>query len=136
MTRTPLKIVEAIAHTLTARENCRKDNREWFERHTETLRNIEKELPSGSGIDAGTTIDLDASTPAKIVLLTSFHHMSDGFYDGWTEHKITVRPSFVGRLEMTIGGRDRNDIKDYLGQVFDHVLLSDTPASVYARLED
>jgi hypothetical protein len=44
-----------------------------------------------------------------------------GGYDGWTEHTITVTPSFRG-FDLTISGRDRNDIKDYLHQTFDHVL--------------
>jgi len=41
-----------------------------------------------------------------------------GFYDGWTEHRITVKPSLAFGFELTISGRDRNEIKDYLSDVF------------------
>ncbi len=73
-------------------------------------------LPSGSGIDRGTK--LVSASASKIVLECSFHHMDEhGFYDGWTEHRITVRPTFSG-LDVTISGRNRNDIKEYLHEVY------------------
>lgn len=76
-------------------------------------------LPSGSGIDAGTTIDLAASTPDRIVLTMSFHHMNDGgFYDGWTDHTIVVRPSLAFGVDLRVTGRNRNEIKDYLHDVY------------------
>ncbi len=79
-------------------------------------------LPHGSGIDCGTSVAFDASKPDKIVLHTSFHHMDEqGGYSGWTEHKVTVEPSFQG-IDITISGRNRNDIKDYLTEVFDGAL--------------
>lgn len=113
-----------IASLLIARENCRTSgNAEWFQRHTDALETIEREfLPSGSGIDSGTTIDLAKSKPDRIILQAGYHHMADsGMYDGWTEHRITVRPAFSG-LELTIGGRNRNDIKSYLHDVYAHAL--------------
>jgi len=121
----PVPLYRTIAQLLMARENCRRSNNgEWLERHTDTLRRIAKDcLPSGSGIDSGTTIDLDKSTADRIVLQTSFHHMNDGgMYDGWTEHTITVRPSLAFGCELTISGRDRNEIKDYLGELYTCVL--------------
>lgn len=77
-------------------------------------------LPSGSGIDSGTK--LESASATKIVLTAGFHHMNEnGYYDGWTEHKITVRPVFGG-LDITISGRNRNDIKEYLHQVYHDAL--------------
>jgi len=73
-------------------------------------------LPSGSGIDSGTK--LVSASASKIVLECSFHHMSEhGYYDGWTEHRITVRPTFDS-LDIHISGRNRNDIKEYLYEVY------------------
>lgn len=96
---------------------------EWVADAKRNLQKLAAELPSGSGLDNGTGIDVDASRPDKIVLLTAFHHMNeDGMYDGWTEHKITVKPSFVFGLDIAISGRDRNEIKEYLAQAFDHAL--------------
>lgn len=76
--------------------------------------------PSGSGIDAGTTFNFDESKVEKLVFNTSFHHMNEnGFYDGLTEHKVIVTPSFCMYPAVRITGRDRNFIKDYLADVFD-----------------
>ena len=38
-------------------------------------------------------------------------------YDGWTEHTVTVTPSFSG-FNMRISGRNRNDIKDHMHETF------------------
>lgn len=87
---------------------------------------IEREaLPSGSGIDSGTRIDRDQSKPNRIVLDFSFHHMDEhGYYDGWTQHRAIVTPSLTAHsgFELRITGRDRNQLKDYLHDVFDTAL--------------
>lgn len=118
-------LIHAIAETLSAYKNCdRSGNTEWRVRHTARLAQLAARLPSGSGIDAGTTIDVDASTTDRIVLNTSFHHMHEGgMYDGWTDHRIVVRPSFIGTIDIRISGRNRNAIKDYLSDVFTQTLL-------------
>jgi len=87
------------------------------------LDTIEKEyLLSGSGFDAGTTIDRDKSTPQKIVLNTSFHHMSEhGYYLKWSEHQIIITPTFDG-FDLVVKGRDFRDIKEYIGETFDAAL--------------
>ena len=118
-----------IASVIQARRNCADDvngmpsKAEWFDRWTDRIIYIERNLlPSGSGIDNGTKIDLDASHAGKIVLTCGYHHMNDGgYYDGWTEHTITITPSFSG-INLRISGRNRNDIKDYLHDVFNFSL--------------
>lgn len=119
-----MNTVQAIANALYARENCRKSgNVEWFARWTERLGDLASSLPSGAGIDCGTTIDLERSTPNRIILALSFHHMDDGgMYDGWTDHEIWVRPDFALGMTLRITGRDRNGIKDYLGDVYAEAL--------------
>ncbi len=127
--KTTQTIIQAISTTIDARARCQDTgNTEWFERWTERLQALQAELPSGSGWDNGTTIDLDRSKPNRIVLYGSFHHMDDsGSYDGWTEHEIIVTPAFSG-VDVKVTGRNRNDIKDYLAEMFDHVLSSPAPA--------
>lgn len=117
-------VAARIASLLQAIENCNKSgNWEWRDRHTESLRAIQKQLPSGSGIDSGTTIDMDRSTPERIVLVADFHHMNDaGMYDGWTAHTVIVRASLLFGLDIRISGRDRNGIKEYLGDVYREAL--------------
>jgi hypothetical protein len=81
-------------------------------------------MPSGSGWDMGTKIDLDASHATKLVFYGEYHHMNDGgYYDGWTAHTITVTPSFHG-INIRVSGRNRNDIKDYLAETFDYALCT------------
>jgi len=87
--------------------------------------NLTEMLPSGSGIDSGITIDDEASTAEKLVLNLSFHHMDDGgFYDGWTDHTVTVTPSWEG-INVDIDGDDRDGIHDYLGEMLRYCLSQD-----------
>lgn len=121
-------VIREIAARLAAIINCDKSGNSGARaNHMLVLRYIERELlPSGSGIDSGTQIDFDKSKPESVRLNTSFHHMDDGgTYDGWTEHTVTIRPSFVYGLDITISGRNRNDIKDYLAQTFDGALSAE-----------
>jgi len=104
------------------------DGADWVQTHTERLRALARDrLPSGSGLDSGTEIDLERSTGEKIVLTTSYHHMNEaGLYDGWTDHTITVRASLVHGIELKISGRDRGQIKDHLAELYDAALTAPT----------
>jgi hypothetical protein len=46
----------------------------------------------------------------------------NGFYDGWTDHTITIRPDLVFQFDMRISGRNKNEIKDYIAECFFHAL--------------
>ncbi len=94
----------------------RSGNKDWASKWKLRLIGLQKLLPSGSGIDAGTK--LVSVTETTIKLDCSFHHMNDaGMYDGWTQHRITVTATFGG-YKVTVGGRNRNQIKDYLCDVY------------------
>lgn len=84
-------------------------------------------LPSGSGFDNGTELDLERSNPQRLVFKTSFHHMTEGSYDGWTEHSVTVRPSFLFGREIAVSGRNRNQIKDYIAETFESAMAAPAP---------
>ena len=120
-----------IADAVTARANCiaREARGEsptpspwsdiWSERLEQAARDL---LPSGSGFDAGTKIDLDASRADRVTLKTAFHHMdAHGGYDGWTTHKIHLTPVFGG-YAMRVTGKDRNGIKDYIADAVGEAL--------------
>jgi len=111
------KIYQLLATKLDARARClEKGNTEWFAHHEVAILDIMRDTaPSGSGIDNGTSIDLDKSTGNRLVFDMSFHHMDEnGMYDGWTDHTIIVKPSLIFDIDVKISGRNRNNIKDYL----------------------
>jgi len=114
-------LYQALSQLITAIRNCEEsDNQEWLTRHTERLTTLVNDhMPSGSGFDAGTRLDTVKSTPEKLVFRVSYHHMHEsGMYDGWTEHNVTVRPSLGFGFNLMISGRDRNETKDYMYEVF------------------
>ena len=90
---------------------------------SDSLDSLQSLLASGSGFNCGSKIDLDKSKPERLQINTEFHHMNDGgYYDGWTDHAVTVRPSLAAGFDMSIGGRNLNDIKEYIASVFDYDL--------------
>src|SRR5580765_24295 len=92
------KLFKHIASATQARLNCiAEENRtgkphEWTARHESTIEDLVKDfLPHGSGIDSGVKFDFDKSNGEKLIFYFGFHHMNeDGYYDGWTEHALTV----------------------------------------------
>ena len=119
------KLYRKLAIAIDARTRC--DDNRYSECEQIWCSRIEKvakdKLPSGSGFDNGTTVDLDRSTGELLVLDTSFHHMNEnGYYDGWTEHTVRVRPSLIHGTTMTVSGQNRNDIKDYIVECLDSIL--------------
>jgi len=122
------RVVHALAVAFGSHARCVKaGNTEWEEKHKAAISSILQDAPSGSGIDNGTKLDWERSTEEKLVFQTSFHHMTEGFYDGWTEHTVTVRPSFVFGVGVKVSGRNRNDIKDYLAEVFGVWMQEEAP---------
>jgi hypothetical protein len=117
-----------LAEAIGALHYCKsREDKKWIDKWTERIKELSKLLPSGSGIDSGCKIDLDKSHATKLVIHTAFHHINNaGYYDGWTEHTVTVVPSFQGII-MRISGRDRNEVKEYLYGVFDLALWHECP---------
>lgn len=106
-----------ISRVSQALKTC---NEEWQEKHEKTLEKLLSQLPSGAGFDQGTRL-LDVSD-TRLILQTAFHHMNEnGHYVGWTDHKVTVIPTFQG-LDIRVGGRNKNDVKDYIAEVFHDTL--------------
>ena len=122
------KVYQELAQLVQARATCaERGNDEWFAKHTTSLRKIVREtMPSGSGFDSGTALDLDASTPDKLVFIADYHHMnSDGYYDGWTSHTYIVRPSLAFGFYLRITGPDRDGFKEFAHDVFQFALDSE-----------
>ena len=112
-------LFEALARALQQLENCKQSgNTEWLGRTEARIRELCKHLPSGSGIDSGCKLLLDASTPERLVFQCDFHHMDEhGHYCGWTEHQVVVTPTLQDKFRLRITGRNHNEVKDYLHEV-------------------
>ena len=126
---TDMPVYRAIAQRLTAHRNCIKaGNTEWRQRHAERLDAIVREyLPSGSGFDSGTAL-LAESKPECLKFRADFHHIDrNGTYTGWTHHVVTVRPSLVYGITLSVSGPARSGIKDYIADVFDTALRAPVP---------
>lgn len=119
-------VAAAISSSLNAYQNCIKSSNEtWEQKHLDTLARLcQNHLPHGAGIDSTHPenlrgLDREESTPDKLIINLSYHHMhsESGMYDGWTDHQVIVTPEFDG-IKLKITGRDRNEIKDYLHEVY------------------
>ena len=117
-------VAHNISSLLLSIENCqRSGNTEWQHKHRMRIEAIMANYaPSGSGIDCGVKL-LPQSTPECLIFSADFHHMDEsGSYDGWTEHCVKVTASLAFGLNIRVTGRDRNDIKSYLAEIFDDFL--------------
>ena len=114
------KLYKQIANRIVAYHNCiESNNQEWEEKHLDALNSYNDCLPSGSGFDSGSKIDTDFSNAEKIIIHTSYHFMDEwGGYDGWEDYKIVIKPSLLHDFLLTIHGKNRNDIKDYMYEIF------------------
>ena len=56
----------------------------------------------------------------------------NGYYDGWTEHTVTVTPSLQHAFSLRISGRNRNDIKDMMHESFNYALRTDVRYDLFA----
>jgi len=129
-----MKMYQQIEQTMAALIRSENSgNTQWVDKWSELLDSLEKELPSGSGFDAGTQIDIDDARDqmekhgriTRIVMSTAFHHMDEcGSYCGWTEHTVRVYPDFASGFRLVITGQNKRQIKDYIGGVIDDVLIS------------
>jgi len=113
------QVYRRIAELLSAIRICEQNgNGEWLERHRARLDMLMNTAPSGSGWDLGTGLIDDECRDNRLVFRGSFHHLNEGYYDGWTDHTIVVRAHLVFGIDLKVTGRDRNDIKEYLSEMF------------------
>lgn len=126
-TQSTIKRYIAIAKAVGSYHRClASGNTEWQAKHKDAIDELCSDLPSGSGFDNGSHIDLDQSTGEKLVFYTSFHHMDEnGFYDGWTDHEVILTPSLEMGYRLKVTGTNRNEIKDYINEQFSYALDSD-----------
>jgi hypothetical protein len=104
-------LAHKIASSCQARHNCiASKNHNWESIHTDKIESYNDLLPSGSGIDSGSTIDIESSNQDQVIITADYHAMNDvGMYSGWFGFKITVTPAFHGiniDIELTYNDTD------------------------------
>ena len=112
--------VKELASKLTAYKNCQKvNNLDWEFKHKDAIELMLYNLPSGSGLDNGVKFDWNNSNADKLVFTFSYHHLNEnGYYEGWTDHKLIITPSLAFGIKMNITGKDKNQVKEYLYDTF------------------
>lgn len=94
----------------------------WTGRWESVLDQCLEHLPHGSGFDVAVKYDDVKTCRDRIVLVGSYHKMNDvGYYVGWIDYRVTVRPAFISGREVSVVGGN-NDFKDYAREVFDAAL--------------
>ena len=126
-----MKLYQKLAQVLAAYHNAiAANNTEWIANHSETIdRLCQTFMPSGSGFDAGTTLDINRSSAEKLIFDSAYHHMdANGYYDGWSDLTITVKPSLQFGFNIKIAGlrrKNRHDM-DYMMDTFYEALNTET----------
>lgn len=111
------KLISLIAQTCDWHKVV---NDEYMGECEDRIYKLEQLLPSGSGIDAGCKIDVEKSSSDKVIITFGYHFMNDaGYYDGWGEYKLIIKPKLWNDFDLRIVGKDRRFIKDYLYDLFD-----------------
>jgi len=114
-----MKLYQKLAQMQDAYHRCiDRGNSKWKLNHEEAIRKLVADnMPKGSGFDNGTQFDFERKD--CLIFSTAFHHMNDdGYYDGWSEHKVAVTPSLAFEINVRVTGIDRNGIKEYIAEVF------------------
>jgi len=127
-----MKIYQKIAGLVKARRNCeRMENWEWFDKHEETLSEMEREfLPSGSGFDSGCSVNFEKSGK-WLYIDCPFHVMNEtGYYTGWHNFTVIVKPDLISDIDLSInwygpadGETDIDGLKEYILDTI-HVALT------------
>jgi hypothetical protein len=126
-----VKLYKELSSRIDQYNRCiETGNSLWQEKTREALKELTALLPHGSGIES-TSIDLEKSNGEKIVIVFSYHFMNDaGFYDGYGDFILTVKPSLQFDFILNISGKDRNQIKDYFYDMFQCALSEEIDKGV------
>lgn len=124
-------IYQQIARQISHRQrllNSDEDTSKGLSDCEDKLDDLADLLPSGSGIDDGTRIDLEKSRPDMVILNSSYHVMIDGMYSYWRDYTVTIFPSlcFPFMLDIDLDEPENtDDIQDYLYQTYEQALTEE-----------
>ena len=124
-----MQVYRQIATYVDAYHRCLANGNALYKDHAGEVEDLVCEhMPSGSGWDCGTTLDIGESTKDKLVFFGSYHHMDEGTYCGWSSWTITVKPSLIQILDISVEcvddcGNDIGGLDDMLFDWFDRALM-------------
>ena len=107
-----MKLYQKIARVVS-QKNTPKKGKE--------LALLQELLPIVKGIEKKSVILLK-STENRIVIDTAYWH---DLLQEWTEHQIVVTPSFEGEINVRVTGKNVDNIKEYLHEVFREALMKE-----------
>ena len=62
----------------------------------------------------------------RIVIDTAYWHPNDNYETGlWTDHQVVITPSFEGEIKIRVTGKNVDNIKEYLEEVFCKALMKE-----------
>ena len=109
-----MKLYQKIARVASQKNSLKK----W-----EEFKSLQKLLPNGNLIRReGGSMILLKSTETKIVIDTAYWHYETS---RWTEHQVVITPSFEGEINIRITGKNEDNIKEYLQDIFREALMQE-----------
>lgn len=127
-------LYQAMAQTFAAYKGCiDMGNSDYETIHRDKLDMMAREyLPSGSGVDNGTTIDVDRCTLDSMVLRFGWHYMNeDGYYCGWINFVVGITASLRWGFDVQIATTDTDKdeqvdgLLDYLHDLYQNALAEE-----------
>lgn len=122
-------VIQAIAAAFELWARCSgADWRDGARTHGAAIKALVADyLPNNSGCDV-TVFDFDESRVDRLIFMREFHHADFlGRDDGWTSHRIIVTPSLARGFDVTVTGRNRNDVRAHLFRTYSHALAQSLP---------
>ena len=83
---------------------------------------LQELLPIGNGIEAVCVIPLK-STKKRIVIDTYYWHLNYSYE--WTIYQVVITPSFEGEINIRITGKNVDNVKEYLQDIFREALMKE-----------
>lgn len=112
-----INLMELNSKVIAYRNCIQSGNKLWEANHLETIEEMCKLLPHGSGIDGKFEIQIENCKDQSLWFILQFHHMDEhGSYTGWTEHNVIITPEF-GTFKIKLTGRNVNGCKEYLTEM-------------------
>lgn len=121
-----MPLYRIIAYAMEALENCKRHDNKLWEDHWSLLVDMGVGLlPHGGGFDDYPKLTREVAKQDYLVFHGSYHEMnSHGFYVGWRDYRVVVKPSFVHGLTVRVTGAGKA-LGEYIHEVFHSALVTE-----------